>query len=291
MLVATARRWRPLLLAVAGMAVALGAAALHAAVTGWSDWWYAVVQFQRTVAASQPVGGRWDGVRHVAWHVAPELAGAAVVAVVGLVVLRRRDVAGSAWWALLVWPLVALVAIVSGPYAHPHYWVQGVAPLAVLVGTAVALVPRRLGVALVAVALAVPLVLLAVLSVRSPERRTATVVTDHRLLVNDQVSAWLRGHSSPDDRVYAFVASADVYLLADRLTGYPYLWQANVEHIPGARDQLAQYLSGAQAPRFVVVYQKPTDPGIDPDGVLAPILQWQYAPVATVGGYEILEHQ
>ena len=62
----------------------LGAAALHAAVTGWSDWWYAVVQFQRAVAASQPVGARWDGVRHVAWHVAPELAGAAVVAVIGL---------------------------------------------------------------------------------------------------------------------------------------------------------------------------------------------------------------
>jgi 4-amino-4-deoxy-L-arabinose transferase-like glycosyltransferase len=290
-LVATARRWRPALLAVAGMVVAVGAAVVHAAITGWSDWWYAVVQFQRAVAASQPLGGRWDGVRHVAWHVAPELAGAAVVAVVALVLLRRRDVAGSAWWALLVWPLVALVAIVSGPYAHPHYWVQGVAPLAVLVGAAVALVPRRVGIALTAVALALPLVLLAVLSVRSPERRTATVVTDHRLLVNDQVSAWLRAHSSPDDRVYAFVASADMYLLADRLTGYPYLWQANVEHIPGARDRLAQYLSGAQAPRYVVVYQKPTDAGIDPDGVLAPILQWQYRPVATVGGYQILEHQ
>ena len=131
------------------------------------------------------------------------------------------------------------------------------------IASAIALVSRRVAVAMVAVALAVPLALLGILSVRSPERRTATVVTDHRLLVNDQVSAWLRGHSAPDD----------------------------VEHIPGARDQLVQYLSGAQAPRFVVVYQKPTDPGIDPDGVLAPILQWQYTPVATVGGYQILEHQ
>ena len=34
------------------------------------------------------------------------------------------------------------------------------------------------------------------------------------------------------------------------------------------------YLSGPHAPRFVVVYQKPTDPDIDPDGVLAPVLQW-----------------
>jgi hypothetical protein len=290
-LVATARRWRPVLLAVGGMAAALGAGLLHAAVTGWSQWWYAVVSFQRTVAASQPVGARWDGVRHVAWHVAPELLGAGVVAVVALVLLRRRRVACASWWALLAWPLVALLAIVSGPYAHPHYWVQGVAPLAVLVGAGVAVVPRRAGVALAAVALVVPLTLLAMLTLTSPDRRTASVVTDHRLLANDEVSAWLRDHSGADDPVYAFVASADVYLLADRLTGYPYLWQANVEHIPGARDELAQYLSGAQAPRFVVVYQKPTDPGIDPDGSLGPILQWQYAPVAKVGDYQILEHR
>jgi hypothetical protein len=290
-LVGGTRRWRPVLVAAAGAVAVLGVAALQAALTGWSDFWYAVVTFQRTVAASQPLGERWDGVRHVAWHVAPELLGAAVVAVVGLVLLRRRDAAGAGWWALLVWPLVALVAIVSGPYAHPHYWVQAVAPLSVLVGSAVALAPRRTGVVLGAVALLVPLTLLAVLTTRLPERRTEAVITDHRLLVNDEMSSWLRSHSAPDDRVYAFVASADVYLLSDRRTGYPYLWQANVEHIPGARGVLAQYLSGAQAPRFVVVYQKPTDPGIDPDGQLGPILQWQYAPVATVGGYQILEHQ
>jgi len=290
-LVVTARRWRPLALAVVGMVAALGGAVLHAAVSGWSAWWYAVISFQRAVAASQPLGGRWDGVRHVAWHVAPALLGATVVAVVGLVLLRRRGSASGPWWVLLVWPLVALAAILSGPYAHPHYWVQAVAPLSVLVGVAVACVPRRAGVALVMVALVVPLGLQVVLAARSPEHRTTTVVTDHRLLANDQVSAWLRAHSRPDDRVYAFVASADEYLLAGRRTGYPYLWQANVERIPGARDQLARYLSGAGAPRFVVVYQKPTDPGIDPDGQLAPILTWQYAPVATVGGYQILEHR
>jgi 4-amino-4-deoxy-L-arabinose transferase-like glycosyltransferase len=291
-LVLTARRWVPVLLAAAGAAGVLALAVVHALVTGWSDFWYAVVSFQRAVAASQPVSGRWDGVRHVAWHVAPELAAGAAVAVVGLVLLRRRGSAAGPWWLLLVWPLAALVAIVSGPYAHPHYWVQGVAPLAVLVGVAVASVRRRgVAVALAAVVLVLPLGLQVKLALRSPDQRTASVVTDHRLQVNDQVAAWLRAHSSPGDRVYAFVASADVYLLADRLTGFPYLWQANVENVPGARNELRSYLSGADAPRYVVVYQKPTDPGIDPDQQLAPVLTWQYRPVATIGGYQILEHQ
>ena len=280
------RRWAPVLVAAAAMASAILLAAAHAAVTGWSDWWYAVVTFQRTVAASQTLGGRWDGVRHVAWHVAPELAGAAVVAVVGLVLLRRRST-GVPWWPMPVWLGVALLAVVSGPYAHPHYWVQMVAPLSVLVGVAAGSVSRRAAVGLMVLVLAVPLGLQVVLASRSPEHRTRTVVTDHRLLGNDAVADWIREHSAPDDRIYAFVASADVYLLADRLTGYPYLWQANVEHIPGARQQLAGYLSGPLAPRFVVVYQKPKD--IDPYGILAPVLAAGYTKVAHVGGYDILE--
>ena len=154
-------------------------------------------------------------------------------------------------------------------------------------GVAAGSVSRRVAVGAVAVVLAVPLGLQVVLAARSSEHRTTTVVTDHRLLGNDQVADWIRGHSAPGDRIYAFVASADVYLLTDRLTGYPYLWQANVEHIPGARQLLAGYLSGPQAPRFVVVYQKPAD--IDPAGILAPVLAAGYTKVAHVGGYDILE--
>jgi 4-amino-4-deoxy-L-arabinose transferase-like glycosyltransferase len=285
-LAATRRRWVPVLVAGAGVVGAPMAAALNAAVTGWSDWWYAVVTFQRTVGASQTLGGRWDGVRHVAWHVAPELAAAAVAAVVGLVLLRRRPRAVP-WWAMLLWLVVALLAVASGPYAHPHYWIQMVAPLSVLVGVAAACATRRVAVAVVVLVLAVPLCLQVVLALRSPEHRASSVVTDHRLLGNDEVAAWIRAHSSPDDRIYAFVASADVYLLTDRLTGYPYLWQANVEHIPSARPELARYLSGPQAPRFVIVYQKPKD--IDPDGILAPVLSTGYTKVAHVGGYDILE--
>ena len=101
------RRWRPLLLAVAGTGGALGAAAARC-----GDRVVGLVVRGRHVPAHrrrEPAGGgRWDGVRHVAWHVAPELAGAAVVAVVGLVVLHRRAVAGAVVGALLA--VVVLVA-------------------------------------------------------------------------------------------------------------------------------------------------------------------------------------
>ena len=242
----------------------------------------------------QPAGGRGGG---TACDTSPGTSrpswpGAAVVAVVALVVLRRR---GSAERTV-----VGPAAVAAGGAGRDRERAVR-APALLGAGRRPArrarsasrspCVPRRAGLALA--------------PWRSSSRwgsrscsprarrseRTTTVVTDHRLLVNDQVSAWLRAHSAPHRpgvRLRRVGRRLPAGRPADRL---PYLWQANVEHIPGARDELAQYLSGAQAPRFVVVYQKPTDPGIDPDAQLAPILTWQYAPVAKVGGYEILEHQ
>ena len=180
------------------------------------------------------------------------------------------------------------MAVIGGPFAHPHYWVQVVAPLAALAGLAIAAAGERTAVGLLAVALVVPLGLQTLLATRTPARQASSVITDPRLLANGEVSAWLRAHSGPDDRVYAFVASADLYLLSDRLTGYPYLWQANVEHIPGALELLTGYLSGPAAPRFVVVYEQPAT--IDPSGTLGRVLAQHYLPSAHVGGYAVLEH-
>jgi len=113
------------------------------------------------------------------------------------------------------------------------------------------------------------------------------VVTDRRLLANDQVSAWIATHSARTDRLYAFVASADLYLLSDRLTGYPYLWLANIQHIPGAQQRLVGYLSGAGAPWLVVLYQDPSQ--VDPSGALARVLAGRFHSAARVAGYDILE--
>ena len=290
------RAWREALAAVVGMAAPLAAAAVHAALTGWSAFWYAVVGFQVAVGSSQSLAGRWDGTWRVALQVAPDLAGASLVA---LVAVRSRAQARSGpapdegappqvrLWPVLLWLVVALVPVLSGPYAHPHYWVQVVAPLAALAGVSIGAAGGRAAIGLLAVALVVPLSLQGVLATQSPARQVSLVITDPRLLANGAVSAWLRAHSAPDDQVYAFAASADLYLLSDRLTGYPYLWQANVEYVPGARALLASYLAGPTAPRFVVVYEPAST--IDPTGTLAGVLAQHYLPAATVAGYPVLE--
>ncbi len=272
--------------AALGLALPIGTALVWAAVTGWHRFWYAVVGFQAGLSKGQTLAGRLSMLRESVAHVTPDLLGLALVAGFGAVAAWRVR---ERCWPALLWAAVALLAVVSGPFAHHHYWVQAVAPLAVLAGIGAASVSRRAAVALVAVAVVVPLATQGFLAVQSPARRTQLLVHDRRQLAAGDIAAWLRAHSAPGDRVYAFIASADLYLLAGRATGYPYLWYENVQQIPGAKDRLAAYLSGPDRPRYVVVYHRPKE--VDPSGALGRVLDAAYVEVAKVDGYVILERR
>jgi hypothetical protein len=306
------RRVAPVLAAAVGVAIPIGAALLFAALTGWSRAWYAVVSFQAAVGAGVGAGARISQQALTLLDVLPDLLGAALVAGIGAVAVIRARRARPASadrgpedsapdlqasdrsasdrpaldWPVLIWPIVAAVEVLAGPFAHRHYWVQAVAPLCVIAAVAIARKPLRVLAALTAVIVVVPVVTQAYLATQSDARRTALVVHDDRLARNPAVSAWIRAHTSPHDTIYAFVASADLYLLADRLTGYPYLWYANIQTVPGAVAELARWLDGPSAPRWIVLYQ---DPGqVDPSGRLQQILDQRYRTATVVDGVPIL---
>jgi hypothetical protein len=71
-----------------------------------------------------------------------------------------------------------------------------------------------------------------------------------------RVARYVRLHSSPDDRVYAFVSRADFYFLADREAASPYIWAHPLNTIPGAKAALARTLAAPRRPRFVVLFQR-----------------------------------
>lgn len=276
------RRWS-LAAALGGAAVPLAAAAVHGAVTGWSGWSYAVLGFQSSVASG---GGAWARLHqdyHSLLHVAPDLLGLILVAALGCASVPRAH-----RLPLLSWSSTALLAVLGGPFAHPHYWVQAIAPLAVLAAVAVARCGSRalIATALVALAVGWPLAVQADLAAKTPQQRTAAVITDPRLLANGHVSAWLRANTAPSDTVYAFSASADLYLLADRSTGFPYLWNAAFQAIPSAKSELTQWLDGTSGPRWVVVYNAPDS--FDPSGQVQAVLTHRYSAAAMVDGITIL---
>lgn len=297
---ATGRRARALLAAGAGAAVPLTAAAVHGAVTGWSSWYFAVVGFQTAVAATSGPGSRLGPDYQTFLHVAPDLLGLVVVGLLGCATMlrapnRRRRLRRCV--PLLLWLAAALVAVLGGPFAHPHYWVQAIAPLAVLAAVAVTRLPVRVrpgggralvSAALVTAAVAGPLAVQLDLAAKTPQQRVASVIDDQRLLVNGQLSRWLRSNTAPTDTVFAFTASADLYLLADRSTGFPYLWNSAFQAIPSAEPRLADWLDGASGPgpRWVVLYDPPSS--LDPSGRLQGILDHRYSRAAVVDGVTVL---
>ncbi len=192
-------------------------------------------------------------------------------------------------WPLLAWVGATTAAIVLGPYAWPHYFLQWVAPASVGAGLALARWSRRrawvLPLGLAAVALPA-VVTAAVWAGLPPAERDLAATGSPSVLANESIAPWLAANTAPGDEVYALAASADVYLKAGRTTSYPYLWWANIRYVPSALPALRAYLAGPAAPQWVVVYQDPRR--VDPTGEVARLLEERYEPAAVVAGRSVL---
>jgi len=286
------RRVAPLAAVVAGACLPVVAAVVWAVSNGWSRAWFAVARFQADVAASQSVGDRVSAVASSIRHVAPDMVCLWLAAALAAAVLVRRR---RLLWPVPLWAAAAVLAVVTSPFGHPHYWVQAVGPLCVL---SVSMVPalaamsvRRRRVAVAALTLAVVLPLVSQVSVlaRDPVSRSVALTGDSRLAADSDVAAWLRAHDPVTEPIYAFVGAAEIYLVSGRHTAYPYLWFEAVQRVPGALPLLERWLSSPAGPQFVVLYQSPKV--VEPKGPLGAILRARYVRAAIIDGYVVLERR
>jgi hypothetical protein len=297
LLLAAWRGWRPrgvalraLGLVVAGACVPLALSALHGALTGWHDYWFAVADYRLSVESvatgslSDRLSLLWDSLGWSWWCLVPFL-------LVGPGLAELRRYAPDAY-LLGLWALFALTGFALGGLFHPHYYVGLVAPASALGALGAARLRRTRGpvVARVAVAaLFVPVVIGAWPSYTAGSARDASLnsTNDARVVTDDAVAAYLDAHTRPNERVYALYAEASLYFAANRMWPYRYLWFLGVQHIPGALQELRGVLAGPQAPRYVVEYQGPRT--IDKQGVISRILRERYRLVAHPGGVPVYE--
>ena len=310
-----------------GAAGPLGLALLHAALTGWRNWWFAVVGYRLQTSAGSRGGlaGRWHNLTAGLPRLWPDLLPLAVLGVAGLVLClvpavrtvplksRSRTVPAdrtaptdrtaqanrtaptdrpastertASRWLAPLWLLLAFAGFFGGVFFFPHYWMQLVGPLCLLGALALAALPVRPALCLLLVASLPCVFWTARASLASPDRRDRLAVPDPRLLANRDIAPWLRAHAGPDDQLYAFVSSADLYYTTGLHTDFRYLWQANLEAIPAALAELRSYLAGADRPRWVVLYQQPAV--IDPTGDIGRTLAADYRTATVIDGYSVL---
>jgi 4-amino-4-deoxy-L-arabinose transferase-like glycosyltransferase len=279
-----------------GAAGPFGLAVVHAAVTGWSDWWFAVIGYRLHTSAGSRGGlaGRWHNLTTGLPHLWPDLLPLGLLGVAGLAVCLlpgSRPGRPAPTWLAPAWLLLAFAGFFGGVFFFPHYWMQLVGPLCLLGAIALAALPVRAALRLLVVGLLLVACLPSVLwtvraSVASPDRRDRLAVPDRRLLANRDISPWLRAHAARTDQLYAFVSSADLYYTSGLHTDFRYLWQANLEAIPAALGELRGYLAGPDRPQWIVLYQQPSM--IDPSGAIEQTLAADYGLATVIDGYRIL---
>jgi 4-amino-4-deoxy-L-arabinose transferase-like glycosyltransferase len=293
LLLAAWRGWRPArealraLAALAlGVALIIGVAALHGALTGFHDWWFAVADYRLSVE-SVTTGSPSE--RLSLFNDSLRTAGPVVGVLVALALpglwlsLRRPETR-----LLALWLGLSLTGFALGGLFHGHYYVGPMTSLCALAALALAALPARIALALGLAALILPAYKAwPAYTADGTRARSLASSSDTRIVSDGAVGRYLHAHTGPNDRVYALYADAGLYLASGRRSPYPYLWFLGVQHIPGALELLRSTLAGPGAPRYIAVYQQPRTIDKSGAGSVGRILTRRYRHVATVEGVPI----
>jgi 4-amino-4-deoxy-L-arabinose transferase-like glycosyltransferase len=273
----------------AGAVAPVALAALHGALTGFHDWWFAVAGYRLSVESVAT--GSASARLHLLWS-SFTVAGPCLVPLIALAPLG----VAAAWRRvetrlLVLWLAFALSGFALGGLFHPHYYIGLLAPLCALAALGadrlLQRVGRRTAVLFVAVSMVPVIVAFWPAYTASGDRAVSLASSnDSRIVTDAAVGGWLKANSRPTDTIYALYADASLYFAADRRSPFKYLWFLNVAHIPGALHQLEDVLRGPAAPRYVAVYQSPGS--IDRTGTVQHILETRYRPAITIQGVPIL---
>lgn len=256
----------------AGVAAPLLASVLHGIAVGWSYYWTALIGYQLSAigGSGSNAGTRWTDLGRHAGDIALDLALITVVSVFGWRAFGR-----DGRWLLGAWLFAGFVGINLGGSYWPHYFVQPLPALVLLVAAAVVAVPAtRWRRALGAVIVLPTLVWLAALVPMSPARRAQTIPYDALAARDDRIAAVIRAGTTPADRIYVLESEAYLYFAADRTSPYPYLWGKPIDKIPDALPRLRAMLASPGRPTLVILDTPPA--AVDPSGGIAADLAAYY---------------
>lgn len=269
----------------AGVAVPIGLVLVHASLTGFHDWWYAVAGV-RIEHASALASADWPKLRETGRVVAPIVVVALVCAVPLLARMARTHV--RAVIVLSSWSIAAIGAFLMGGLFHRHYWVILMFPFATVVGTTFSRIRTKAVIAAVVTAsLVVPFVETA-RAVRMGDNEVAAELDDDtRIVLNEHVADWFADHDPGHGTVWAMCASSALYALIDQAPPFRYSWFAYFAATPEALPMLYDWMGSDTRPEYVVQVQSARR--CDPSGRLGSLVAENYAEVGTVMGHPILK--
>ena len=269
---------------LAAAAAPLLACVLHGIAVGWSRYWTALVGYQLSAlgGSGSNTSTRWSDLSDQIGSVALDLTLILVVSCFGWRVLNR----GGRWLAG-AWLFAGFVGINLGGSYWPHYFVQPLPVLVLLVAAALVAMrsagwQRVLG----AVVVLPTLIWLVALIPMSANQRARTIPYDALAARDDRIAAVIKASTAPTDQIYVLESEAYLYFAAQRTSPYPYLWGKPIDKIPDALPRLRAMLTAAARPTLVILDTPPA--AVDPSGGIAVDLARYYHADTVVDGVPIL---
>jgi 4-amino-4-deoxy-L-arabinose transferase-like glycosyltransferase len=286
---ATADAWRPRITTAAAFLAAFAtpviACVIHGATLGLGKYWTALAgyQFAAYGGAGSNLGTRWHDFTRYLGTEAIDLVILIVVACLGL-----RPLSRFARTTMIVWVAAGFIGVNLGGTYWPHYYMQPLAPLALLAAVAVGSFTHRWVRATAAAALVLPtLIWLVALVPMNPHHRAKTIPYAALADRDDRIAAAITAQTTPNQRIYILVSEAYLYFRADREATYPYLWGVPIQKIPSAIPLMHTMLSSPDRPTLVIMDTKDADT-VDPSGGIARDLMTYYHFDEVVDGVTIL---
>jgi hypothetical protein len=204
------------------------------------------------------------------------LALAALVAIAGIVTLRRRRITAG---VLAAWLGAGLAGVIGGGSYWAHYLIELVPVTVVGVAAVVAWRPRA-GAALCAAAVAIGVTMNvgnAALGRPAQYQHGAVVLGDY-----------LRDRALPGDTAYVLYAKVNALFYSGLPSPFPYHWSLMMASVPNAEQQLRSLLASPRRPTWIVEAQKPTAFGLDRSGETARLLARHYRRATRLCGVPVL---
>ncbi len=152
---------------------------------------------------------------------------------------------------------------------------------------AVAVASRGLRVALAAILVVPALAWMVALIPLSSKARQDAIPYFGSSVRDRHIAAAVDAETRPDQRIYVLESDALLYFLAQRQTGYRYLWGMPIKKIPSAIPSLHRMLEANERPTLVIM-GTPNANTVDPSGGIARDLARYYHSDRMVGGVLIL---
>ena len=178
---------------------------------------------------------------------------------VDIPVVRPNDDAGL---LLRLWALGCVAGIAMGGDWWPHYLMQLAAPAAIWVArtgdsTVGMLAGRAARRALTLAIVALLVSPFALLARGSIDAMTETLYGHPVYLAQDDVAAYIRDHTTPDDTIYVAFDQAGIYYLSDRKPAYRYLYDQELRGVPTSYGDLISLIQGPDRPRYIIGTLRP----------------------------------